>query len=85
MNDIADLHAAEIEQKKDHHWKIAFEVIIEGEDQDWAFDEKVVAAGPDSQKAVDILREHVLNELEYGQKILGLRMMDIKLLSVAEL
>lgn len=85
MADIDQLQEAETRDLRDHHWKITFEVIIQGEDQDWSFDEYIVAAGPDSSFAVERLKEYVLNEEEYGVKVIGFRTLDIRLLSAADI
>lgn len=84
MADIDHLQEAEDRGLRDHHWKITFEIVISGEDEDWSFDECTVAAGPDSSYAVERLREYVLNEEEYGVKVIGFRTLDIRLLSVAD-
>jgi hypothetical protein len=87
MADVDQLHEAEGSDQRNYHWRIAFEITIlfDEEALDWSFDELVVAAGPDSQHAIDRLKEHLSSEEEYGQRVTGVRIKDVRLLSVAEI
>ena len=89
-DDITNLHAAEEAGKTNHIYRITFEVLVEGSEDDeenslWIFDELDVAAGADAETALVKLKEYVTTE-QYGLgQIKGFRLKGIKLLAEAVL
>jgi hypothetical protein len=84
--EIQSLQKAEDALRIDHIYRITFEACFEDEEgvQDWIYDDLDVGAGLDAEEAVNKVKAFVKTE-DYGVKVVGFRLKQVKLLAHANL